>query len=99
MSQRVPPSWYSTCLCGPPVTGAGRFREPWTGPAGDQRQGRLQACCGRAACTRVCRTGAGMGASCLLEDLIQERVDPASPSPCCPRGDPRSPSSPTHQQE
>ena len=30
----------------------------------------------------------------LLEDAIQERVDPACPSPRCPPSDPRSPSGP-----
>lgn len=30
---------------------------------GDQLQGQLQACCGRAVCTRGCGSGAGKGAS------------------------------------
>lgn len=46
--------------------------------------------------------GAGIEPLCLLEDLIQEQVDPASPSPCfhpVSLGSPSSPTPPTRVTE
>lgn len=83
----------------PPVRAACHRLWPLWGAVGWTRVGiSCRGSC-RPAVAELCAPGAvGVGRGReplrLLEDVIQERVDPASPSPRCPPSDPRSPSGP-----
>ena len=61
----LPPSWYSTRLCGPPVAGAGPFGEPWTGPGWGSASGAVAGLLWPSCVHQGLRDWGGDGGLCV----------------------------------